>query len=73
MASLRAMLAVIGSVVAALVGAGFAGLCAQGTEFIGQRTLASHQGCREPAHVCAIPVQLYAVRHHLNILLLQAG
>nr|ARO45403.1 hypothetical protein [Pseudomonas syringae pv. actinidiae] len=46
MASLSAMLAVIGLVIAALVCAGFTGLCAQGAEFFGQRTLACHQSRR---------------------------
>lgn len=67
------MLTVVCLMLTARLPAGAANPCAQRTKFLGEHAFSCHQGGRQLAHICAIPVQPDAVSHHFYVLLSQAG
>jgi hypothetical protein len=63
----------LGIVLAALPGAGRADLGALAAQRLRKRARACHEAGREAADLGAVHVQRNAARHHLDILLAQAG
>ena len=73
-ASLSATAAMLHMVVLLALGsAGIADACAQATDLGGKSASPTHTGRRLPADRRAIFIQTDALRHHLNVLLAQAG
>ena len=67
------MLAVVGTVLAALFTTDFADVCAQTADLLHEFRPARHFFCGECTDLCARTVQLNTANHHLDVLLLQAG
>lgn len=72
-ACLRALLAMVHLVLPAFVAAGFANISAKTAEFACHLAASCHIGSRDAADLRAIHVKRNTTRHHLYILLLQAG
>jgi hypothetical protein len=72
-AGLRALQAVIHRVLRALVAAGFADLCANGTDGARVFVAACHRRSREPANVRTFDIERDASGHRFDVGLLQAG
>jgi hypothetical protein len=68
-----AFLAVAHLMLGALVAAGLTDICALLADYLREFATTGHIARGEAAYLCAVHVGCYAARHHLDVLLLQAG
>jgi hypothetical protein len=72
-ASLGTLLAMLGIMLGAFVATRLADICAESADLAGIFATLRHEGGRQTADLCALPVQTDTFRHHFHVVFFQAG